>query len=121
MKRKITRRGFLESATLAASVAFVPDLISGPAAAIKPPPPKRFSSFDRDVRRLLATMSLDEKIGQMTQAEQSALESPLDIEKYFLGSLLCGGSSDPKAGNSLEAWTDMYDRFQSHALKTRLG
>jgi len=66
-------------------------------------------------------MTLEEKIGQMTQAEQEALRNPGEIEKYFLGSLLNGGSSDPKAGNSLEAWTDMYDGYQAHALKTRLA
>src|SRR4030095_7504470 len=66
-------------------------------------------------------MTLEEKIGQMTQAEQNALVDVSDIEKYFLGSLLSGGSSDPKAGNSLEAWTDMYDGYQQRALKTRLG
>ena len=66
-------------------------------------------------------MTLEEKIGQMTQAEQDALKDVNDIQKYFLGSLLSGGSSDPKAGNSLEAWTDMYDGYQSHALKTRLA
>jgi len=70
---------------------------------------------------LLATMTLEEKIGQMTQAEQNALVDVSDIEKYFLGSLLSGGSSDPKAGNSLDAWTDMYDGYQQRALKTRLG
>jgi beta-glucosidase len=65
-------------------------------------------------------MTLAEKIGQMTQAEQSALREG-DLEKYFLGSLLCGGSSDPKQGNSLTAWTDMYDGFQRQALQTRLA
>ena len=39
---------------------------------------------------------------------------------YFVGSLLSGGSSDPKEGNSLEAWTNLYDRFQAHTQKTRL-
>ena len=34
--------------------------------------------------------------------------------------MLSGGDSDPKAGNSLEAWTDLLDRFQAHAYKTRL-
>lgn len=121
MKRKISRREFIEASSVAAGVALVPELSIAPATAGAPQTQKRFSSFDGSVRRLLATMTLDEKIGQMTQAEQSALESPTDIEKYFLGSLLCGGSSDPKAGNSLEAWTDMYDGFQRHALKTRLG
>jgi beta-glucosidase len=78
------------------------------------------SSYDRLARKLLARMTLAEKIGQMTQAEQSALRDG-DIERNFPGSLLCGGSSDPKAGNSLEAWTEMYDGFQRQAMKTRLG
>jgi beta-glucosidase len=34
--------------------------------------------------------------------------------------VLSGGSSDPKEGNSLKAWTDMYDRIQEHTRKTRL-
>jgi beta-glucosidase len=66
-------------------------------------------------------MTLEEKIGQMTQAEQDALKDVSDVEKYFLGSLLSGGNSDPKEGNSLNAWTDMYDRYQARALKTRLA
>ena len=35
--------------------------------------------------------------------------------------MLSGGSSDPQEGNSLQAWTDLYDRFQQRARKTRLG
>ena len=66
-------------------------------------------------------MTLDEKIGQMTQPDISALKDAADIENLFLGSLLSGGSSDPKEGNSLEAWTNMYDGYQKHALKTRLA
>jgi beta-glucosidase len=81
---------------------------------------RSLSSYDTAVHVLLAKMTLKEKLGQMTQAEQSALKDPGDIESYFLGSLLSGGSSDPKAGNSLEAWTDLYDGYQSRALKTRL-
>jgi beta-glucosidase len=66
-------------------------------------------------------MTLEEKIGQMVQAEQSALKDLGDIETYFLGSLLSGGSSDPKTGNGLKDWTDLYDSLQSRAVKTRLG
>src|SRR2546425_1004097 len=65
-------------------------------------------------------MTLDEKVGQMTQADQDFLKDIGDIRKYYLGSVLNGGDSDPKAGNSLAAWTDMYDRYQSEALQTRL-
>jgi len=82
---------------------------------------KPLTANDRAVEALLATMTLEEKIGQMTQPEQNQLREVGDIRKYFLGSLLSGGNSDPAAGNSLQAWTDMYDRYQSEALKTRLA
>jgi beta-glucosidase len=82
---------------------------------------RRLSSYDNEVDLVLSKMTLEEKIGQMTQAEQDALKDVNDIQNYFLGSLLSGGNSDPKAGNSLAAWTEMYDRYQSLALKSRLG
>src|SRR6266851_235192 len=71
-------------------------------------------------QKLLAGMSLEEKIGQMTQPDQMYLKSLDDIETYHLGSLLSGGDSDPKSGNDLGSWTDLYDNYQSRALKTRL-
>ncbi|MCI0490431.1 MAG: glycoside hydrolase family 3 C-terminal domain-containing protein [Blastocatellia bacterium] len=86
-----------------------------------PSSPRPLSSYDGKVNELLSKMTLEEKVGQMTQAEQSSLKDVNDIEKYYLGSLLSGGNSDPKSGNTLKDWTDMYDEYQSHALKTRLG
>jgi beta-glucosidase len=82
---------------------------------------KPLASYDRQVNELMARMALEEKVGQMTQAEQSALKNVQDIVKYNLGSLLCGGNSDPKDGNSLDNWTDMYDGYQKVALTARLG
>jgi beta-glucosidase len=82
--------------------------------------PKPLSSYDAQVKPLLARMTLEEKIGQMTQPEQNELKDQADIENYFIGSLLSGGSSDPKEGNSLQAWTDLYDRLQAHTKNTRL-
>lgn len=98
-----------------------PSSLSADSATPKSLSSKSLSSYDDKVNELLSKMTLEEKIGQMTQAEQDALKDVTDIERYFLGSLLSGGNSDPKAGNSLNAWTEMYDRYQSHALKTRLG
>jgi beta-glucosidase len=83
--------------------------------------PKRLSSFDLQVRELVSRMTLDEKIGQMTQPDQKFIKDPGDIETYFIGSVLSGGDSDPAAGNSLQAWTDLYDGLQRRALKTRLA
>lgn len=83
---------------------------------------KKFSDYDSQVKPLVERMTLEEKIGQMTQPELGYVEqNPGDIERYFVGSVLSGGGSDPKAGNSLEAWTDAYDLCQKHALKTRLA
>jgi len=84
------------------------------------PPPKRLTSFDSQAKALLARMTLDEKVGQMTQPDQGNIRELSEIETYAFGSILSGGSSDPKEGNSLQAWTDLYDRLQQHALKSRL-
>jgi beta-glucosidase len=84
------------------------------------PPMKPLSSFDAQVKPLLARMTLDEKIGQMTQPDQEHLKELSDIENYSLGSILSGGSSDPKDGNTVQNWTDLYDRLQQHTAKSRL-
>ena len=83
--------------------------------------PRKLSSFDPQANALLAKMTLDEKIGQMTQPDQTFLKSDADIAKYFLGSVLSGGDSDPKEGNSLEAWTNLIDKYQKRSLETRLS
>lgn len=64
-------------------------------------------------------MTLDEKIGQMTQPDQQFLKDPADVEGLFVGSLLSGGDSDPPT-NSRTDWRAMYERWQGRALKTRL-
>jgi beta-glucosidase len=90
------------------------------AVALSAAPPRALSSFDPQVAPLLARMTLEEKIGQMTQADQQYVRNLADIENLFLGSILSGGQSDPKEGNSLQAWTNLYDRLQQHTAKTRL-
>ncbi len=107
---------WLTRIALAVAAASLGCLLLGFAA----PKLKPLSSFDSQVKPLLAQMTLDEKIGQMTQAEQDALKDPADIERLALGSVFSGGNSDPKEGNSLKAWTDMYDRLQEHTRNSRL-
>ncbi|MGX1886842.1 glycoside hydrolase family 3 protein [Streptomyces sp. NPDC055287] len=70
------------------------------------------------VADLLSRMSLDEKAGQMTQAERNALKSQGDIASYDLGSLLSGGGSVPTP-NAPEAWAKMVDSYQLRAQATR--
>jgi beta-glucosidase len=69
----------------------------------------------------LSKMTLDEKIGQMTQANKNALTTPSDITTYALGSLLSGGGEGPNgSGGTATEWANMYDNFQGYALQTRL-
>src|SRR5262249_55980011 len=82
--------------------------------------PKPLSGFDAQVKPLVAKMTLDEKVGQMTQPEQDGMPDQSDVETLFIGSVLSGGDSDPKEGNSLKAWTDMYDSLQQRSARTRL-
>src|ERR1035438_1639113 len=62
------------------------------------------SSRDREVEALLARMTLDERIGQMVQADSMALTAKADVKNYFLGSVLSGGGSDPEHGNTPQDW-----------------
>ncbi len=68
---------------------------------------------------LLARMTLEEKIGQMTQVEKNSIH-PEAITRLHIGSLLSGGGGAP-AINTPEAWAEMVDGFQAYAMRTRLG
>ncbi|HMD70419.1 MAG TPA: glycoside hydrolase family 3 N-terminal domain-containing protein [Bryobacteraceae bacterium] len=101
-------------------VAAMAALLMSQRAVPAGPPLKPLSSFDAQVRPLLARMTLDEKVGQMTQPNQGNIKDLSDIENLFLGSILSGGDSDPEEGNTLRSWTDLYDRLQRHSARTRL-
>jgi len=106
---KINRRDFVKASALTVAATMLP-------AKANP----NLKAQDAKVRAVLARMTLEEKIGQMLQAEQSALKELSDVENYFLGSILSGGSSDPKTGNGLNDWTNLYDSLQVRTQKTRL-
>jgi len=76
-------------------------------------------NYESQVQALLAQMTLDEKIGQMTQADSEALKDRADVQKYFLGSVLSGGGHSPPENNA-QGWLKSCDEFRSWALKTRL-
>lgn len=71
------------------------------------------------VQNLLSNMTLEEKIGQMTQAEKNSIP-PEDVTTYMLGSVLSGGGGNPRP-NTPVMWREMVESYQNAALKTRLG
>ena len=65
-------------------------------------------------------MTLEEKVGQMTQTERgSVYDDATPVTTWKVGSVLSGGGSVPTP-NTPRAWADMVDRFQRAALATRL-
>ena len=72
------------------------------------------------ISALLSQMTLEEKVGQMVQAEQAGL-SLSDVTTYGIGSVLSGGGSAPSTGNSISDWQAHVNELKSAALETRLG
>jgi beta-glucosidase len=70
------------------------------------------------IEDLLKRMTLDEKIGQMTQVEKNSIRKG-DITQYHIGSILSGGGGSP-AQNTVKAWYEMVQEYQDEALATRL-
>lgn len=79
------------------------------------------AAFDAQAIDLLARMTLEEKVGQMIQADSGGLKDPQDIQTYHLGSVLSGGGSDPVDGTGISEWTSLYVVYQEQAAQTRLG
>ena len=61
------------------------------------------------VNALLGSMSLAQKIGQMTQAERMFV-TPEEVRAYHIGSVLSGGGSCP-GDNRPADWVDMNDAY----------
>ncbi|KAI3809423.1 hypothetical protein L1987_25395 [Smallanthus sonchifolius] len=72
------------------------------------------------IKDLMKRMTLEEKIGQMTQADRSVVSKEV-MEKYFIGSILNVPWTLPPKEASPKTWVDMVNDLQSGSLSTRLG
>jgi beta-glucosidase len=78
-------------------------------------------TVDQRVASLLSAMTLDEKIGQMTQIETGGVD-PAGTASALLGSVLSGGDGNPKGvDNTAQNWYSMVKSYQDAATGTRLG
>ena len=77
---------------------------------------------EQRIARLIAKMTLEEKIGQMIQADISAI-TPEDLAKYPLGSILAGGNSGPYGDERADAakWEKLVREFRVASAKSGAG
>lgn len=78
-----------------------------------------WNASEAKAKALVGKMTVEEKVGQMIQAERRYMRIS-DITRYCLGSVLSGGGSVP-GKNSVEDWRNMIEKMQKAAAKTRLG
>jgi beta-glucosidase len=69
--------------------------------------------------KLLDAMTLDEKIGQITQVEKGSI-SPDEVAELAIGSVLSGGGGNPDP-NTPAAWRAMVETFVAASRRSRLG
>lgn len=79
-------------------------------------------ALEQRIDELLATMTLEEKVGQIVQGDIASI-TPDDVRKYRLGSILAGGGSDPggKYNASPAEWLALADAFWEASMDTRGG
>lgn len=75
--------------------------------------------LERKVDSLLALMTLEEKIGQMTQVRHFADIQDEDITTRFIGSVI--HTAGPEPGQGALGWQQRFVELQQKALETRLG
>ncbi|MDB5455308.1 MAG: 1,4-beta-D-glucan glucohydrolase [Caulobacter sp.] len=121
----------LMGATLLTAVVSLPVAAQAPARGVAHPAlwPKAKSvglvdaATEARVSALLAKMSLEEKVGQMVQADLSSIK-PEDLRTYPIGSILAGGSSPPLGAPDRSPqgpWVDTVRAFRAVSDEARPG
>lgn len=87
------------------------------------PPQQQMTDQDLEIERkidsLLALMTLEEKIGQMSQVRHFADIEEGDVASKFIGSVI--HTDGPSPGEDAAAWQAKFTALQKEALSTRLG
>ncbi|XP_062085132.1 uncharacterized protein LOC133791219 [Humulus lupulus] len=74
------------------------------------------------LKDLLSRMTLEEKVGQITQIERRIATANKDIiTKFYIGGMLSATGSGPFPDALCSEWADMVNGFQKLAMGTRLG
>lgn len=128
-RSSVFSRSFYVALTLAGALPMTSSVQAADAAVAHPETwPSAKSPLPADpqlearVRALLATMSVEEKVGQMIQADIQYV-TPDDVREYRLGSVLAGGNSKPPGHPFPVAsqWQALADAFYRASMDTSRG
>src|SRR5881392_4196382 len=77
------------------------------------------AALESRVHAIVAGMTLEQKIGQMTQADIRSV-TPDDVRKYYIGSILNGGGAWPAMNmhSSVADWLKLSDAFYRASMST---
>jgi len=87
-----------------------------PRAAI---PATTDPALETRVRSIVAGMTLEQKVGQMTQADIRSI-TPDDVRRYYIGSVLNGGGAWPSMNmhSSVDDWLKLSDAYYRASMST---
>ena len=83
---------------------------------------EKAAAVEQRVAAILATMTVEQKVGQMIQPEIKFV-SPSDVKKYHIGSILNGGGSFPgeRKNSAIQDWVDLADAYYNASVDTSNG
>src|SRR4051812_40800912 len=92
-----------------------------PRAAVPAAAPSE-SAIDARARSIVAGMTLEQKVGQITQADIRSV-TPDDVRKYYLGSVLNGGGAWPGMNMhaSVDDWLKLSDEYYRASMSTDMA
>jgi beta-glucosidase len=79
-------------------------------------------ALDARARRIVAGMTLAQKVGQMTQAEIKSI-TPDQVRRYYIGSVLNGGGTWPNNDKhaSIKDWLALADSYYDASMHTDMA
>ena len=118
---KVSNGRFRPKVALCLAVAL---LATGSAAAQTWPsavPQTQDAALEARVHAIVAGMTLEQKIGQMTQADIRSV-TPDDVRRYYIGSVLNGGGAWPAMNMhaSVNDWLKLSDAFYRASMSTNM-
>ena len=87
--------------------------------AVAPAPQSADAQLEAKVRSIVAGMTLEQKVGQMTQPDIRSVK-PDDVRRYYIGSILNGGGAWPGMNmhSTPQDWLKLSDEFYRASMST---